>query len=231
VEAIALDESDDDESKPMAAERPSVVTEAEGLRLHLSATNRSGYTGVYQVARGGTYTARYVRGNPNIQGNQSILGTFDTAIDAAVAYARFAVTVQEEDKSDVGPAESAGLPAEVDGHVLELSSNASSGYKGVYLSETSGQFVAVVTKSRDAEAKYIGVFPSILEAATARAKFLAQPREARPLLQLSTRSSKRGREEEVDVVHTDSSILVRAFRAGNSAISRGNIGAISTGLD
>jgi hypothetical protein len=138
VEAIALDESDDDESKPMAAERPSVVTE-----------------------------------------------------------------------SDVGPAESAGLPAEVDGHVLELSSNASSGYKGVYLSETSGQFVAVVTKSRDAEAKYIGVFPSILEAATARAKFLAQPREARPLLQLSTRSSKRGREEEVDVVHTNDEAMER----------------------
>ena len=67
-----------------------------------------------------------------------------------------------------------GLPAEAEGYRLELSSNASSGYKGVYLNETSGQFMAVVTKSSDAAAKYVGVFPSALEAATARAKFLVQ---------------------------------------------------------
>ena len=112
VEAIALDESDG-ESESMVAERPAVATEAEGLRLHLSAHNKSGYTGVYHAARSGTYAARYIRGNPNIRGNVTNLGAFDTAIDAAVAYARFAEAQGIEPPSDPSASMSAAAAADV----------------------------------------------------------------------------------------------------------------------
>ena len=95
------------------AERPAVATEAEGLRLHLSAHNKSGYTGVYHAARSGTYAARYIRGNPNIRGNVTNLGAFDTAIDAAVAYARFAEAQGIEPPSDPSASMSAAAAADV----------------------------------------------------------------------------------------------------------------------
>ena len=60
-------------------ERP---TEAEGLRLHLSDTNASGYKGVVEQ-KNGRFQAQLWRGDKTEQ-----LGYYDTAVEAAVAYAR-----------------------------------------------------------------------------------------------------------------------------------------------
>jgi len=68
---------------PAAAE--FVPEEAEGLRLHLSSSSATGYKGVSKGEGGnlGRFRAQTYTG-----GESSHLGFFDTAVDAAVAYAR-----------------------------------------------------------------------------------------------------------------------------------------------
>ena len=61
---------------------PTVGTEAEGLRLHLSSSNPSGYKGVVKHASG-RFEARH-----KVDGRQVYLAVLDTAVEAAVAYAR-----------------------------------------------------------------------------------------------------------------------------------------------
>ena len=63
--------------------RAPLVAEAEGLRLHVSSrsNNTTGYTGV--VKHGSRFKAQDRR-----DGKAVSLGTFDTAVEAAVAYAR-----------------------------------------------------------------------------------------------------------------------------------------------
>ena len=62
-----------------------VVREAEGLQLHLSASNASGYKGVKTPdSTGGGWAAEA----PRQGGARRYLGTFETAVAAAVAYAR-----------------------------------------------------------------------------------------------------------------------------------------------
>ena len=63
-----------------AAEAP-VVAVAEGLRLHLSSSSITGYKGVCD--RSGRFDAQHWVGGRNVK-----LGRFDTAVEAAVAYAR-----------------------------------------------------------------------------------------------------------------------------------------------
>ena len=65
----------------------AVVDEAEGLQLHLSASASSGYKGVNSIASG-RWQARIRRGHNH--DNPLTLGTFDTAVEAAVAYAHAA---------------------------------------------------------------------------------------------------------------------------------------------
>jgi len=60
---------------------PTVATEAEGLRLHLSSSNATGYENVSR--KGGRFQA-YRR----VDGRQCYLGAFATAVEAAVVYAR-----------------------------------------------------------------------------------------------------------------------------------------------
>ena len=62
----------------------AVVTEAEGLKLHLSSKNATGYLGVYPAR--GRFAARLNGRAPDA--DQHFLGTFDTALEAAVAYAK-----------------------------------------------------------------------------------------------------------------------------------------------
>ena len=62
----------------------AVVDEAEGLQLHLSASASSGYKGVSSIASG-RWQARIRCGHNHH--NPLTLGTFDTAVEAAVAYA------------------------------------------------------------------------------------------------------------------------------------------------
>ena len=76
-----------------------VEVEAEGFRLHLSSRSSSGYKGVtYQLQ-----SKRYVAVLPN----GSYIGSFATALDAAVAYAQ----EQEHFSYARGTEETAAAPA------------------------------------------------------------------------------------------------------------------------
>ena len=71
------------EYTPPAHPSPAVAAEAEGLRLHLSSRSSTGYKGVYEVFKSGSrFQARHMA-----DGRQVCYGTFDTAVEAAVAYA------------------------------------------------------------------------------------------------------------------------------------------------
>ena len=73
-----------EEEEAEEAAEEAIVTEAEGLRLHLSPNSATGYLGVY-LERGKFCAQTKVGG----QGARRIfLGTFGTAVEAAVAYAR-----------------------------------------------------------------------------------------------------------------------------------------------
>ena len=81
------------EYQPPPAPATEAVPEAEGLRLHLSSSNATGYMGVYTAtAWGGRFQASRC-----YNGGRQVIGNFATAVEAAVAYARA-----------VGQAESAG---------------------------------------------------------------------------------------------------------------------------
>ena len=71
---------------PLQSEReasaPPAVAVAEGLRLHLSGNSSSGYKGVHLLS--GRYYAERQRKDRQKQG----LGSFCSAVEAAVAYAR-----------------------------------------------------------------------------------------------------------------------------------------------
>ena len=71
------------EYQPPAQPPPTVATEAEGLRLHLSSRSSTGYMGVSKHPSTGRFKAEH-----RVDGRQVYLGLFDTAVEAAVAYAR-----------------------------------------------------------------------------------------------------------------------------------------------
>ena len=66
-----------------AAEATNVVAEAAGLRLHLSSTSSTGYKGVVERASG-----RFFQAQHRVDGRKLCLGSFKSAVEAAVAYAR-----------------------------------------------------------------------------------------------------------------------------------------------
>ena len=133
-----------------------VVTEAEGLRLHLSSSSSTGYRGV-SPPFSGRFQARY-----RLAGKQVHLGLFDTAVEAAVAYAR---TVGEYQ-----PPAPPAVATEAESLRLHFSSNNSTGYKGVR--EHSGRFQA---KHRvDGKQFCLGTFGSAVEAAVAYARAVGE---------------------------------------------------------
>ena len=77
--------SDSGSSKRAKGASPEVEAESEGLRLHLSGTSSSGYRGVSHAKAGAQRRFRAYRASG---GRQVSLGLFDTAVEAAVAYAR-----------------------------------------------------------------------------------------------------------------------------------------------
>ena len=68
-----------------------VVTEVDGVELHLSSRNPNGYEGVFH--NGSSFGAYYHHGHLC---RRSELGTFDSAVAAALAYAKFALVVASE---------------------------------------------------------------------------------------------------------------------------------------
>ena len=91
------------EYQPPAQPPPAVAAEEEGLHLHFSSNNATGYKGVFKQASGRFKSQRMV------DGKEVRLGTFDTAVEAAVAYAR---AVAEEAAAPAGPAAPASGPAQ-----------------------------------------------------------------------------------------------------------------------
>ena len=87
-EAVDDEEEEDEEAEDdLEAE---LVTEAEGLQLHLSSKSKTGYLGV-RIPSSGRFVAAYSHGT-----QKTWVGTFDTALEAAVAYARHVKAVSEE---------------------------------------------------------------------------------------------------------------------------------------
>ena len=84
---------------------PTVAAEAEGLRLHLSSITSTGYKGVH--ADRSRFRAEAREG-----GKQVYLGSFATAVEAAVAYAR--AVGQAEAAGAGGPARAAALAGEAE---------------------------------------------------------------------------------------------------------------------
>ena len=98
---------------------PEIVTEVDGMTLHLSAASKTGYLGVYHKPMGGRghinklpYVAHGPR-QPDGKPGQH-LGFFGTALEGAIAYAKFVapegdftlperkVRKEKEDKEDNG---------------------------------------------------------------------------------------------------------------------------------
>ena len=100
---------------PAAAAEPAARERvAEGLSLHLS-SNSTGYRGVREHS--GRFQAQRM-----VDGRADYLGTFGTAVEAAVAYARAA-----------GEYQPPAVATEAEGLRLHLSSRGRTGYKGVYI--------------------------------------------------------------------------------------------------
>ncbi|EOD25865.1 hypothetical protein EMIHUDRAFT_206065 [Emiliania huxleyi CCMP1516] len=132
------------------AEAPSVAAsvaqEAEGLRLHLSSTNSTGYTGV-------SWTGSRFAVEIKLNGRRVHLGTFDTAVEAAVAYAR-------------AGGEAPAVVADAGGVRLHLSSRNPTGYRGV--TKGCGRFrVEIKLNGRRV---HLGTFDTAVEAAVAYAR-------------------------------------------------------------
>ena len=77
---MAGEESEEESEE--AAEEEALVLESEGVRLHLSANSSAGYLGVFR--NGARFRAQYTRED----GTRVSLGSFHTAREAAVAYAK-----------------------------------------------------------------------------------------------------------------------------------------------
>ena len=131
----------------------SLVTEAHGLKLHLSKSGSTGYLHVYPV--GERFRAR-VKG-----AKQGDLGVFDSAVEAAVAVA----------KKLLEPTQS--LVTEAQGLKLHLSSrgNNTTGYRGVSFEPDRNVFRAMIGKAR------LGTFKTAVEAAVAVARHLQEKEE------------------------------------------------------
>jgi hypothetical protein len=84
---------------PAPAAEHEVVEEAEGLRLHLSSSNATGYKCVCHAPNSSQSRPYRVRsGDPKAGREGSLrvnLGSFTTAVEAAVSYARYVQSQQE----------------------------------------------------------------------------------------------------------------------------------------
>ena len=150
-----------------------------GYRLFLSKKNPTGYMGVSR--NGSKFNARCRIGA------MTYLGTFDRAVDAAVAYARHIQSISDgkdeqkddEDNEDdaisgnVSPMDSDGsdeqvIVEEAQGYTLLLSSKSSTstGYLGVHRHKASGKFEARYP-SGGSVSKYLGLHATAVDAAVA----------------------------------------------------------------
>lgn len=150
VDAMAVDARATDGA---AEDRPS---EAEGYRLHKS-TGASGYYGVYKSGSG--YMAQ-----PSRNGKQAYLGTFPTAVEAAVAMAKYMQERGEDEDEDDG------LPSESQGIELHKRRKLASGYLGVYKDKSRFQ----ARLGHNGKQISLGQFDSAVDAAVAVARYMKE---------------------------------------------------------
>ena len=158
-----------------------VLTEAEGLRLHLSPRSSTGYLHVHREPnypsgqpRAKPFQAKYRR-----HGRHFSLGHFATAVEAAVAYARHIA----RDGEAAGEADAAGIVTEAEGMQLHLSPHSNTGYRCVIRKPNypSGQPPAKPFEAqdrRDGRNFSLGYFATAVEAAVAYARHIAHDGEA-----------------------------------------------------
>ena len=136
----------------------AVVAQAEGLRLHLSSSSSTGYKGVRRQS------GSVFRAYRNKNGKQVTIGRYDSAVEAAVAYAR--AVGQAPVRAHETP-----LEESADGVQLHLSSESGTGYMGV-VRRPSGRFRA--THRVDGRLVNLGTYDTKVEAAVVYARFKAR---------------------------------------------------------
>lgn len=162
----------------------ALVRHAMGYDLYMSASNKTGYKGVsYDPARCPNKPYRAAGPQPE----QRFLGSFETAVDAAVAYAKcVSLTPEDFELSKKHEAQFAlfeaaaglvqrGVAREVDGVELHLSTKSTTGYRGVSykpLANSSRPYQAVGPQP---EGKHLGYFTTAVDAARAYADFVRSP--------------------------------------------------------
>ena len=155
-DAVAYDAAEPD-GEDVAADQShaALVSESHGIRLHLSRKSLTGYKGVHR--RGlHRYRSQITTGGSDIIN----LGMYDTAVEAAVAYARAA------------PSPPKALPevTEVDGIRLHLSSKCTSGYMGVYLRSSGRYEVKIWLGGKGGKWHQLGTYDTAVEGALAYAR-------------------------------------------------------------
>ncbi|EOD27849.1 hypothetical protein EMIHUDRAFT_204848 [Emiliania huxleyi CCMP1516] len=145
-----------------------LVAEAEGLRLHLSSSSATGYKGV-SIERG-VYGSRF-QARHTVDGRQVRFGSFGTAMEAAVAYARavgeYTPALAAEPAAVAAEAE---VVAEAEGLRLHLSSSSATGYKNVC--NNGSRFQA--RRWVDGRQVCCGYFGTAVEAAVAYARAVGE---------------------------------------------------------
>lgn len=140
-----------DNSSSCAASHAPPTRVADGLRLHLSNRSDTGYRGVYATVGESLMPEGF-----KAQYNHNYLGNYDTAVEAAVAYAQH-----------VG--EAPDVAAEAEGVSLHLSGRNTTGYLNVNRRRKTDRFTASYWEDDEKQLISLGSFPTAVEAAVAYA--------------------------------------------------------------
>jgi len=170
--------------KDSNAPREPLVEFAEGHHLHLSSTNKTGYKGVcYNPGKCPNKPYRVAGPQPE----QRSLGYFETAVAAAIAYAKyvdltpedFQTNKKEKMEKALQAAEASlverGVIQEHNGIKLHLSTKNVTGYKGVSYKPTAHPSKPYQAVGPQPEGKHLGYFTSPLCAAEVYARYMLSP--------------------------------------------------------
>jgi len=183
--------------QPLTAEEAVRQAEAEGLTLLRSESNSAGYKNVsFYSNLTKPYLAKVQRGGKNVS-----LGSFATAEEAALSYARTPEGQAALSAAAAPPepppmtAEEALRQAEAEGLTLLRSESSSTGYKNVFLrSHKTKPYQAQVR--RGGEKVTLGTFATVEEAALVLARASAVQEAAPPPPAASSRKRKVKSEEQ-----------------------------------
>ena len=188
----AADAAVEDEGQAFASAL-GITTIAGGMRLHLSGpSNATGYLGVCE-RRIGSFEAQIFR-----DGKNTHIGTFGTAVEAAVAYAKHVQSLEADSSS--------AIVAMASGLRLHLSRKTTTGYFGVR-ERSSGGFKATFTGN--GKTKNLGTFDTAVQAAIAYARHAKSLRESamasvpRPKAAAAAHADTGGAGEAADVVEEE----------------------------